>query len=143
MLTVPGLRPDKVSALYRELGITSLTALEEAAREGRVQKVKGLGAALQTRILNGLAMRSESYGKRHLHRAAELLKSAETRLRDAVSDVIRVAWAGDFRRGCELVGDLALVAEVATLPDGPKTIHADGELVTRTFLNCANLQRMG
>ena len=30
MLTVPGLRPDKVSRLYRELGITSLAALEEA-----------------------------------------------------------------------------------------------------------------
>ena len=130
MLTVPGLRPDKVSALYRELGITSLTALEEAAREGRVQKVKGLGAALQTKILNGLAMRSESDGKRHLHRAAELLKSAEARLRDAMPGIIRVTPAGDFRRGCELVGDLALVAELPTLADGPKIIRTGGQLVT-------------
>jgi hypothetical protein len=44
MLTVPGLRPDKVVKLNRELGIASLEDLEEAAREGRVQKVKGLGA---------------------------------------------------------------------------------------------------
>ena len=72
LLTIPGLRADKVIKLHRELGITSLAALEEAAREGRPQKIKGLGAALQTKILHGLAMRRESHGKRHLHRAAAL-----------------------------------------------------------------------
>src|SRR3977135_3240242 len=50
MLTVPGLRPDKILKLYRELGVTSLAELEEAAREGRLQKVKGLGASLETKI---------------------------------------------------------------------------------------------
>jgi DNA polymerase (family X) len=123
MLTIPGLRPDKVIKIYNELGITSLAELEEAAREGRLQKVKGLGAALQTKILLGLAMRRESHGKRHMHRAAELLKSAETHLKEATPGIIRVTPAGDFRRGCELVGDLALVAEVPKLPGGPKTIR--------------------
>jgi DNA polymerase (family 10) len=129
MMTIPGLRPDKVIKLYRELGITSLGALEEAAREGRLQRVKGLGAALQTKVLHGLAMRRESAGKRHMHRAAELLKSAEAHLKEATPDVIRVTPAGDFRRGCEMIGDLALVAEVSKLPGGPKTIRAGGQLV--------------
>jgi DNA polymerase (family 10) len=35
MLTVPGLRPEKVMMLYKELGITSLAALEEAAKADR------------------------------------------------------------------------------------------------------------
>ena len=70
MLTIPGLRPDKVIKIYNELGITSLEELEEAAREARLQKVKGLGKALQTKVLHGLAMRRESHGKRHMHRAA-------------------------------------------------------------------------
>jgi DNA polymerase (family X) len=115
--------------LYRELGITSLAGLEEAAREGRSQKVKGLGAAPQTKVLHGLAMRRESYGKRHMHRAAELLKSAEAHLKEATADVTRVTPAGDFQRGCELVGDLTVVAEVSKLPGGPKT-RASGQLVT-------------
>lgn len=55
-----------------------------------MQKVKGLGVALQTKILSGLAMRSESHGKRHLHRASELLKSAEAHLREALPEIIRV-----------------------------------------------------
>jgi DNA polymerase (family 10) len=73
MLTIPGLRPDKVIKPYRGLGITSLGDLEEAAREGRLQKAKGPGAALQAKALQGLAIRRESHGKRHMHRAAELL----------------------------------------------------------------------
>ena len=38
MLTIPGLRADKVIKLYQELGITSLAELEEAAREGQPAK---------------------------------------------------------------------------------------------------------
>jgi DNA polymerase (family X) len=128
MLTIPGLRPDKVIKIYNELGITSLEELEEAAREGRLQKVKGLGKALQAKVLQGLAMRRESHGKRHMHRAAELLKSAEAHLKGATPDIIRVTPAGDFRRGCELVSDLALVAEVPKLPGGSKAIRSGGQL---------------
>jgi hypothetical protein len=53
---------------------SSARASAISASLGAVGTPKGLGAALQTRILNGLAMRSESYGKRHLHRAAELFE---------------------------------------------------------------------
>jgi DNA polymerase (family 10) len=50
MLAVPGLRPDKVLKLYKELGITSLAELEQAAREDRIKRAKGLGGALQRRF---------------------------------------------------------------------------------------------
>jgi hypothetical protein len=73
-------------------------------------------------------MHHESHGKRHMHRAAELLKSAEVHLKEATADVVRVTPAGDFRRGCELIGDLTLVAEVSKLAGGPKTIRAGGQL---------------
>ena len=49
MLGVPGLRPEKVMKLYKELGITSLPALEEAAKADRLKAVKGLGPALQAK----------------------------------------------------------------------------------------------
>jgi DNA polymerase (family X) len=128
MLTVPGLRADKVLKLYQELGLSSLAELEAAAGEGRLQKIKGLGASLQTKILRGIEMQRAAQGRRHIHRAAELLKTAEKHLREAHPDIIRVTAAGDFRRGCELVGNLSLVAEVRTLPNGPQTIAAGGDL---------------
>ena len=65
-----------------------------------------------------------------MHRAAELLKSSEKHLREMRPDIIRVVPAGDFRRGCELVGDLSLVAEVTKLPHGPQTIAPGGQLTT-------------
>jgi DNA polymerase (family X) len=40
MLAIPGLRPDKVMKIYRELGISSVDELEQAANEGRLKLVK-------------------------------------------------------------------------------------------------------
>ncbi|UWU75430.1 PHP domain-containing protein [Bradyrhizobium huanghuaihaiense] len=113
MLTVPGLRPDKVLRLYNDLGIASLAGLEAAAKEDRIQKAKGLGSALQTKILQNLAIAKSGEGRLHLHRAAALLAHAKESIRKAHPELKRVTIAGDFRRGCELVGDLAIVAEAA------------------------------
>ena len=128
MLTIPGLRAEKVIKLYQELGLTSVEELEEAARQGKLQKVKGLGASLQTKILRGLELRREAQGRRHMHKADELLRTAEKHLKEARPEIIRITRAGDFRRGSELAGDLSLVAEVPKLPDGPKAITAGGQL---------------
>jgi DNA polymerase (family X) len=80
MLTVPGLRPDKVLRLYKDLGITSLAELEAAAKDDRVKKAKGLGASLQTKILQNLAIAKSGEGRLHLHRAAALLDHAKETL---------------------------------------------------------------
>ena len=131
LLTIPGLRADKVIKLYQELELTWLEELEKAAREGKLQKVKGLGASLQTKILRGLELRREARGRRHMHKADELLRSAEKHLREARPEIIPITRAGDFRRGSELVGDLSLVAEVVKLPEGPKAITAGRQLTAR------------
>ena len=112
MLTVPGLRPEKVMKLYKELGITSLAALEEAGKTDRLKGVQGLGPALQAKILQGIAIGRVGEGRRHMHHAAALLESAEQRLRQSHPDLKRITAAGEFRRGCELVADLSLVVEV-------------------------------
>ena len=113
MLTIPGLKPDKVLRLHRDLGISSLAELETAAKDDRIRKAKGLGASLQTRILQNLAIARSGEGRLHLHRAAALLEHAKTSLTKARPDLKRVTIAGDFRRGSELVADLALVAEAS------------------------------
>ena len=123
LLTIPGLRPDKVLKLHKELGVSSLVELEDAVRAGRLRKIKGLGAAFETKILQGLEIRRKAEGQRHLHRAAELLKTAERHLKGAGLGVVRVTPAGEFRRGCELVRGLSLVVEVKILTDGPQTLR--------------------
>jgi len=127
MLSIPGLRPDKVIKLYRLLGISSLAELEAAARADRIKGTKGLGAALQRKVIEGLQIRTAALGARHLHRTAKLIAAAETNLKRAVTGLTRIEPAGDFRRGSELVSDLALVAQVRDLEGGPQTIQS-GEL---------------
>ncbi|MGY3548516.1 DNA polymerase (family 10) [Bradyrhizobium sp. USDA 4472] len=129
LLAVPGLRPEKVLRLYRDLGITSLAELEVAAKDDRIKKAKGLGAALQTKILQNLAIAKSGEGRLHLHRAAALLAHAKESIRKARPELKRVTIAGDFRRGCELVGDLAIVAEAANA--GKASMPSPDELKVR------------
>jgi len=126
MLTLPGLRPEKVLRLYRDLGISSLAELEAAARDDRIRKVKGLGASLQTKILENLAIARSGEGRLHMHRAAALLEHARASLAKARPDLERITVAGDFRRGCELVADLALVAEASKPDDTPAAQASSG-----------------
>jgi DNA polymerase (family 10) len=126
MLAVPGLRPDKVMRLYKDLGITSLSELEAAAKDDRIKKAKGLGAALQTKILQNLAIAKSGEGRLHLHRAAALLAHARDSIRKSQPELKRVTIAGDFRRGCELVGDLKIVAEAPKASKTSKPSPKDG-----------------
>jgi len=128
MLTIPGLRPDKIMKLHRELGIDTIEELETAVREDRLKSVKGLGAALQRKILAGLEARPASVSARHMHRAAELLSAAETSLKRFNLNLKKIVIAGDLRRGCELVVNLALAGEqpgakIARRKLGDVTLH--------------------
>ena len=118
LLTIPGLRPDKILKLHAELGISSLAELEEAARAGRLQNVKGLGAALQSKILKGIEIRrnaprvtSSPPGRRaaRSRRAA----SAKGKSRDHARDA-----CGRISPRMRIVGKPTLVAEVKTLSPG-------------------------
>jgi len=85
MLSIPGLRPDKVLRLHRELGINSVDELEAAVKQDRLQTVKGLGWALQRKIQQGIEIRRTSKGSRHIHRASALLDAARRISRAPIS----------------------------------------------------------
>jgi DNA polymerase (family 10) len=104
MLAVPGLRPDKVLKIYRDLGVTSLAGLEAAARSDLIGKTKGLGASLQTKILQNIEIAKSGERRLHMHRADALLRHAAERLK-TTEGIKRVVVAGDLRRGCELMAN--------------------------------------
>jgi DNA polymerase (family 10) len=116
LFAVPGLRPDKILKLHQALGISSLAELEAAAREDRIRPVKGLGASLQTKILQNLTIARSGETQLHLHKAAAVLDHAVETVKQANPEYSRIEIAGDFRRGCELVSDLALVAQGKAIP---------------------------
>jgi DNA polymerase (family 10) len=128
MLSIPELRPEKALKVYQELGIASLEQLEQAAKQDRLRGVKGLGGALQAKILQGIDIRRRAEGQRHIHRAADLLKLAEANLKRSKLGARRIQPAGDFRRGCELIGDLSLVAEVPRTKTNTDSLFTDAEI---------------
>jgi DNA polymerase (family 10) len=129
MLRIPRLSADKVAKIHRELGIDSLEALEAACRRGDLAGVKGLGPALQETILRGIDVLRRSHGLRLIHHAGDILDAAAANLARSHPELTRIVPAGEYRRGCELVGDLAIVAETApgdvsgTLKLGELTLH--------------------
>jgi DNA polymerase (family X) len=110
MLEIPGLRSEQVLKIYKETGIKDVETLEKTLRADTIENAKFLTPALKRKILQGIEIRRQSSGKRHIHRAAALLDQAKKNLKAGRSDLKSVTAAGEFRRQCELVGDLVLVA---------------------------------
>jgi DNA polymerase (family 10) len=109
LLNLQGIGPKTVALLYRELNIRTLDELEQAAREGRLRTLKGMGAKKETQVLRALEERSRFAGRRLLAEAHETAASMLGALRDHAPDAI-VAVVGSLRRGCETCGDLDFLA---------------------------------
>lgn len=57
LLELPGLGPKTVARLYRELGVSSIDELEQAARTGRIRGLRGLGARREELVLRAITRR--------------------------------------------------------------------------------------
>ncbi|HEY2066523.1 MAG TPA: helix-hairpin-helix domain-containing protein, partial [Gemmatimonadaceae bacterium] len=66
LLRVPGLSTSRIQLLHDALGVDSVDALEAAARDGRLAKLKGFGPKTAERILKGIDLHRHT-GARQLH----------------------------------------------------------------------------
>jgi DNA polymerase (family 10) len=108
MLQVPDVGPRKAALFWNELGITSIEALEQAAREGRLRGVKGMGAKSEAKVLAGIEALKRRTGRTPLGVAWPLAYAMLGVLQQAPG-VVRAAPAGSMRRMRETVGDLDLL----------------------------------
>lgn len=108
LLTLKGLGPQRVRQLWQRLGITSLSDLEAALQDGRLNQLKGFGPRMRERLLHELALRQRERSFRLL---AQVLPKAEY-LREQLQQhpgVQRVELAGAVRRMLEVVDCVELV----------------------------------
>ncbi len=110
-LRLPGLGPKTAARIWRELGVTTLAELKEAAEGERLRTLSGMGAATEAKILKALA---EGQGAEEPRRG--LLGKGLPVVREAVEALqahpaaIDVSEAGSARRRRETFRDLDVIA---------------------------------
>lgn len=108
MMKIQGLGPKKVSFLHAKMNISSIDALEKAAKEGKLAALEGFGQKTEENILLGIAQFRTHASKFHIN----IAEHAAQRLVDVLKKdpgIIRLEIAGSVRRRKETIGDIDIV----------------------------------
>jgi DNA polymerase (family 10) len=102
---VEGVGPKTVGTLYRELGVQTLADLDRAAREEKIQEVRGFGAKTEQNILENIEFARTARERELLGDGRPLADVLVDYLADS-KPVDRVQVAGSIRRWRATVGDV-------------------------------------
>ena len=109
VLRVGDVGPKRAARFWKELGITTIEELEEAARDGKLQQLSGMGQKSESRILESIeALRRRKTDRVSIGVAWPAAQELLRRLRE-VEGVHAAESAGSLRRWRETVGDLDLI----------------------------------
>jgi DNA polymerase (family X) len=125
-MKLPGLGPKTAAKIWLQLGVTTIEQLKEAAEQGRLRGLPGLGAKTEENVLKGLAAQAETPAEyRALLGAGLPVVRAVAAALQAHPAADLVSEAGSVRRRRETFRDLDLIA---TASDPPALIAAFTEL---------------
>jgi DNA polymerase (family 10) len=110
-MRLPGLGPKTAARIWRELGVTTLDELREAAEAQRLRGLAGLGAKSEEKILKALDFKAANpdEDRRLLGQGLPVVLSVVQVLREHPA-AVHVSEAGSVRRRKETFKDLDVVA---------------------------------
>lgn len=110
-MRLPGLGPKTAARIWSELGVTSVEGLREAAEQGRLRSLSGLGARSEEKILRALAEPPAADAPRRglLGQGLPVVRGVVERLREHPA-AVDVSEAGSVRRRKETFRDLDVIA---------------------------------
>ncbi|MBP9020099.1 MAG: DNA polymerase/3'-5' exonuclease PolX [Syntrophobacterales bacterium] len=128
LMKVAGLGPKRVKVLYEKLGVKDFEGLRQAAEKHLIRELPGFGEKTEQKILEDIAG-AEKRGQRvKLVVAEEVARSLVGHLSKA-RGVKNVEVAGSYRRRCETVGDLDILA-----------VCGEGSDIMDRFVNYENVK---
>jgi len=108
LLTIPGMGPKGVKAVYEKLHITNIAGLKKAIKGGSLAKLPGFGEKKAEAITRGIEFLEKSTGRIRLDQALEAADIV-TGFLNELSDVGKIQPAGSLRRRAETIGDVDIL----------------------------------
>ncbi|MFM2136175.1 MAG: hypothetical protein RL021_1575 [Bacteroidota bacterium] len=108
LLSIKGIGPKKVRALWKELDITSTGELLYACNENRLVELKGFGEKTQDQVRRSIEYANANKGKYH-YAVAESLATQLLHDLEASGRVRKSSFTGALRRKCEIIDTVSLV----------------------------------
>jgi DNA polymerase (family 10) len=123
LLKVSSLGPKGVRAVYRELGVTSLSELQVVAENGTLATLPGFGRKKAATVLQGIAFLDQATGRLRLDQALEVASTVMRFLRSR-EDVKKVFIAGALRRFKETLRMIDILVTPLAPETGPGIVQA-------------------
>ena len=108
LLTVPGMGPKGVKAVYEKLNVTSIAKLKGAIKSGSLATLPGFGDKKAAAITRGIEFLEKSTGRIRIDQALEAAEMVLYLLRE-LSGTQRIQAAGSLRRRAETIGDVDIL----------------------------------
>ncbi|MEN0020081.1 MAG: DNA polymerase/3'-5' exonuclease PolX [Planctomycetota bacterium] len=118
LLTVPGLGPKTIRAMWQDKGVESRADLQRIIDDGTIADLPRMGEKAVDKIRKGLEFAKQSTGRIPIGVARPVAVAITERMR-AVKGVQRADFAGSLRRGKETIGDV----DVLVVADDPEAAH--------------------
>lgn len=123
IMHINGVGPKKARLFWETLDITSIDALEAAARAGKLADLKGMGKKSEQKILDGIESLARQTGRTPLGVALPAAQAILDMLR-ALPGVVEGEVAGSIRRARPTIGDVDLLVAVESMDDAPPVMDA-------------------
>ena len=123
LLTIPGIGPKGVKAVYEKLKVTNIAELKAAIESGAVAGLTGFGEKKAAAIARGIAFLEKSTGRIRIDQALEAAEIVRGFLRDH-SGTLKIRTAGSLRRWVETIGDVDILVGGAGDKAGGRIIEA-------------------
>ncbi|UKT66107.1 DNA polymerase/3'-5' exonuclease PolX [Pedobacter mucosus] len=120
MLAIKGIGPKKISIIWSTLGIESIGELYYACNENRLIEAKGFGLKTQEEIKNAIEFKLAANGRFLYAQVEGFANSLIAQITDWLiqfDDQALLAFAGQYRRCCEIIDELEFVIGAEHLED--------------------------